>query len=161
MPTKLIPSVPSTQCADLPPLADAMTAADLARHAAAIAVIAGLPADKVYMSIGAERLPNETARVFVDLPKSYQLFRGAAWPEAVRSAHEWAALQGPVERNAIVRRMALAIIGITDEYGSCSESALIRAGFGLRDIEHYGADACQRASEMAGNAPFSIIDGGV
>jgi hypothetical protein len=58
----------------------------------------------------------------------------------------------------IVRRMALAIIRLTHETGSCQLSGL-RAEFTSEDIELYGQAAVTLADEMADGAPFAILPG--
>jgi hypothetical protein len=56
----------------------------------------------------------------------------------------------------LIRRMALKIIEITADIGECSDAAL-RAEFSRADVERYGDRACEHATEIASNGPFSIV----
>jgi len=64
----------------------------------------------------------------------------------------------PAQRNATIRKMALAIIELTDEHTECTRTLLRGKGFSQSDIDAYSADACARAGEMCGNAPFRVVD---
>lgn len=55
-----------------------------------------------------------------------------------------------------IRKMALAIIEITADLGECTDAAL-RAKFDGADVTRYGDRACEAATEMASNGPFSIV----
>lgn len=55
-----------------------------------------------------------------------------------------------------IREMALAIISITADLGECTDAAL-RAKFDGADVTRYGDRACEAATEMASNGPFSIV----
>lgn len=55
-----------------------------------------------------------------------------------------------------VREMALAIIAITADQGECTDAAL-RAQFDASDVTKFGERACEQATEMASNGPFSIV----
>ena len=59
-------------------------------------------------------------------------------------------------RARMVREIALAIIRITADQGSCSDAAL-RVDFDLDDIAKYGEAACADANEIADRGPFAII----
>lgn len=56
----------------------------------------------------------------------------------------------------VIREMALAIIAITADLGECTDAAL-RAKFDAADVQRYGDRACEQASAMASNGPFSIV----
>lgn len=86
-----------------------------------------------------------------------QHFRAFSWPEAFQAAHVWASTHKAVRRNAIVRRMALAVIGLTDEHGACTETLLRGKDFTAGEIVEFHEAACVRAGEMAGNTPFSVV----
>jgi hypothetical protein len=90
-----------------------------------------------------------------------ETIRADTWPEAFSRAREWATTHRAVHRNSIVRKMALAIIGITDEHGRCTEARLRGADFSREDIIEFHESACERATEMAGNAPFVVLMGDV
>jgi hypothetical protein len=64
--------------------------------------------------------------------------------------------QGEIEKRGvrIVEEMALEIIRLTAEFGSCTDAGL-RAKYG-EQVALYAADAVSRANEMASNGPFSI-----
>lgn len=68
---------------------------------------------------------------------------------------EWAT-RSDLHAVETIRRMALAIISITADCGSCSDAAL-RAQFNAADIKQYGDKACAQATEIASNGPFSIV----
>lgn len=55
-----------------------------------------------------------------------------------------------------IREMALAIIGITADQGECTDAAL-RAQFDASDVTKFGERACEQATAMASNGPFSIV----
>lgn len=55
----------------------------------------------------------------------------------------------------ITRKMALAIIRLTDEFGECSDAAL-RNEFDAGQVAAYGTDACELANTMAAKGPFVI-----
>ena len=56
-----------------------------------------------------------------------------------------------------IRTMALEIIRITAEHGSCSDAALRGSKFSADEISRYGVKACIEADTMAGKGPFDII----
>lgn len=60
------------------------------------------------------------------------------------------------QRAERLKSMALAIIGITDDTGACTEAALKLAGYGSDEIATLGTEATTKANEMAGRGPFSI-----
>ncbi len=140
----------------LPPLAEAMTARDLQAHETALALALGARAS-VHLSI-----TDYDGWVYISLnpfgickDEGRHVIRAEAWPEAIRAAQDWIASRPKVERNAIIRKLALAIIEITDEHGSCTVSHLRNKGFDAGEIALH-AEACERASEMCANAPFSV-----
>jgi hypothetical protein len=55
----------------------------------------------------------------------------------------------------ITRKMALAIIRFTDEFGECTDAAL-RDEFDADQVAAYSADACKLADTMAAKGPFVI-----
>lgn len=79
------------------------------------------------------------------------------FPEALANLRDaWAKFQDNHKLNA-TRKMALAIIRQTAEFGECTDAAL-RAEFDPGMVKRWGADACTMADEMAGKGPFSIIE---
>lgn len=59
-------------------------------------------------------------------------------------------------RNEITKKIAMAIIRVTHETGSCTDAAL-RVHFDAADIARYGADAVALANSMAERGPFEIV----
>lgn len=57
----------------------------------------------------------------------------------------------------MIRSMALEIIRLTAEHGSCSEYGLRTAKFSKADVNRYGERATAEANRMADCGPFSII----
>jgi hypothetical protein len=82
---------------------------------------------------------------------------GATFAELTANAeqaiHNWKATR----HNDVIRKMALAVISITDEHTECTATRLKAAGFSESDITTYHEKACARASEMAGAAPFKVL----
>ncbi len=56
----------------------------------------------------------------------------------------------------VIREMALAIIALTADQGECTDSAL-RGKFDAADVTRYGDRACEQATAMVSNGPFSIV----
>jgi hypothetical protein len=56
----------------------------------------------------------------------------------------------------VTRKMALAIIRLTDEFGECTDAAL-RDEFDAGQVAAYSAEACALANTMAAKGPFTII----
>lgn len=73
----------------------------------------------------------------------------------VKLKAEWAK-HGDKRSAETVRKMALAIISITADEGSCSEFSLCKA-FSAAEVKTYGDRACEEATRIAGNGPFSIV----
>lgn len=81
---------------------------------------------------------------------------GSSWRELVENARAaWEAHTGLHAANTI-REMALKIIAITADLGECTDSAL-RAEFDAADVARFGDQACEAATAMASNGPFSIV----
>lgn len=77
--------------------------------------------------------------------------------EMFTAAEEWIIGRAAIRQNDIVRKMAIAIIEITDEHSTCTRR-LLGLRFSNGEIAAYGDAALARASEMAGNAPFVIAE---
>lgn len=69
----------------------------------------------------------------------------AVWAEASERHH--------AER---VRKMALEIIRVTAERGTCTEADLRAGDFTNAEVEQFGAEAVEDANAIAANGPFSI-----
>jgi hypothetical protein len=143
--------------ATLPPLAEAMTARDLMAweraltkqfggSKVAITIGIGFGSSDAYVSVRPDGFTGSAKTVW---------FEGATFPEAILAAQTWIANRPKVERNATIRKLALAVIECTDEHGKCTVAHLRAKGFDSDEIALH-AEACQRAGEMAGNVPFSV-----
>lgn len=55
-----------------------------------------------------------------------------------------------------IRRMALDIIRMTADLGTCTDAGLRAEGHTAEDIARYGADAMKDADTIAANGPFKI-----
>lgn len=87
----------------------------------------------------------------------YKVFFASTWAEAFAQASAFAASQRVVSRNTLIRKMALAIIELTDEHGECSAIRLKGKDFSAADIAAHHQAACVRAGEMAMGAPFAVL----
>lgn len=67
----------------------------------------------------------------------------------------WSEYQASYEKE-MTRKIALAIIRITDEFGHCSDAAL-RQKFDAGQIASFGDAACELADTMAAKGPFGIV----
>lgn len=79
------------------------------------------------------------------------------WREAVEAMRQaWTNFQDQ-HSASMIRKMALKIITITADTGSCSAAAL-RMGneFTDQQITQHGPAACEEANKLASNGPFSI-----
>lgn len=138
----------------LPALTDAMSAADLIAHAAALRETAGCT-----VSIGTtlSEYRRGACEVYFAAAPSGHLIYAETWPEVIEAARAYAQDRAQQRCQDTIRRMALAIIEITDRDGACLESSLARAGFSRPDIEALGADACARADRMGQGGSFVIV----
>lgn len=79
------------------------------------------------------------------------------WDELFENLREkWAAHADTHTKN-LIREMALEIISQTADHGDCTAAAL-RAKFDPADVKALGARACAEATEIAGLAPFTILE---
>jgi len=81
---------------------------------------------------------------------------GATWRELIDALREAWAEYADLHATNTIREMAVAIITITADLGECTDAAL-RAKFDGADVTRYGDRACEAATEMASNGPFSIV----
>lgn len=139
----------------------AMTVADLKARVDAIngilgnygrvtvsAEAGGYSADPVVVSVYPQGLCSNVEGKF---------FFGTTFSQVLDAAEAYARSYAPVQLNATIRRMALAIIGITDEHGTCTEHLLSAQKFSAAEIRRHHEAACVRANEMAGGAPFAVV----
>jgi hypothetical protein len=135
---------------------DALSVVDLAGHCSALAA---LVSPSAYVSLN---VATSTKDAYLGIYPSgmsapdYHHFRGETWQQALDSAYVWARDYGAVHRATVIRTMALAIIDLTDEYGTCSAGLLAGRKFAHADITSFAKAACARASEMTGNTPFVV-----
>jgi hypothetical protein len=142
------------------PIADAMTAADVQAHMKTIAVLIGHPKAHASASVSTPKYSAEKVCVSVytnDLYRDGMFFRADTWPQAIAAAYAWASTRAPIERDALIRRLALAIIDITDAHGECTERLLLTRDFRSDEIREHHEAACARANEMAAGRPFSVV----
>lgn len=78
------------------------------------------------------------------------------WAEASAELLQIWEAQRANHRSVKLRKMALDIIQITADQGSCTDRAL-RMNFDQSEIDSLGKDAAALATEMAANGPFSIV----
>lgn len=85
----------------------------------------------------------------------YLNVKGASFEDVIQKLRDgWAAYRDR-HRQQQTRRMALAIIRLTDELGECTDAAL-REEFDAGEVKSLGEDACALANTMAGKGPFAI-----
>lgn len=83
-------------------------------------------------------------------------FFGNTYRELLAATREGWAEHSNLHAANTIREMALAIIAITADQGECTDAAL-RAKFDAADVTRFGERACEQATEMASNGPFSIV----
>lgn len=137
----------------------AMTATELMQRETEIAELVGGGCD-VYISTSRDAVMPALVAIY---PRGLcghgddQHIRAVDWPTAIAAARAWVTSQAVVNRNATIRRMALAIISLTDEYGACHRDALIRQKFSAGNVNEFQAAACERANEMCNGRPFVVL----
>jgi hypothetical protein len=82
--------------------------------------------------------------------------KGDSYRELLAACEAKWAEHSDLHGSNVIREMALAIISITADLGECTDAAL-RAKFDAADVARYGDRACEQATEMASNGPFSIV----
>jgi hypothetical protein len=73
---------------------------------------------------------------------------GKDWLDAFAHAHTWLETNGQELRESTIRRLALAIIDLTDRNGTATYKALIQCGFSREEIAEFHQTACDRAAKM-------------
>ena len=143
-------------------LSDAMTAADIYAWERAIEAEIG-PLAHVNISISSHASKAVWASIYASGPNNSDHWGEfhTTWPEAIRAAHALALTIGPVQRNATIRRMAVAVISFTDEHGTCTEAALIRRGFTASQVANLHEAACERAEVMCRDGRFVVVRAGL
>ena len=132
-----------------------MTPTEIQTRLKALAAHVGPKADaNVYISLNGWTLSVHPTGDYLH-DKSRFHVEGADWEQMFAAAYEaWDEVSG-IYKAKRIRDMALSIIRITAETGSCSDAAL-RLDFPREDIARWGAEAVADADQIAGNGPFSI-----
>lgn len=150
-----MPDTQTPTLAALPPLADAMTARDVQAHETALSRLLG---SKGHAHVSCtDWNGNAYIALYEDYPggDSHPIY-GDTWKDAIEAAYAWCATRGPIRRDTLIRRLALAIIETKDDHGAVTERLLTARGFTTSEIAEYGAAACARAGELCAGAPFEI-----
>lgn len=142
----------------LPPLAEAMTAADLSTHEKALRAALGARGDVYVSAVAGGASVALYPGGICSSSRDSKHFRAPTWPEAFAAARAWIATHATVHRDNRIRAMALAIIDLTDQHGRCDRAMLTRREFSGAEVDDLRDAACQRAGELAGNAPFRVED---
>lgn len=132
---------------------------ELFQRARRVAVPLGSKGE-IYISLGTTKYDNGSADVAV-YPNGMtaggsKRFSASTFVEALDQAEAWIAAKAIVLREKTIRTMALAIIELTDEHWSCKRQDLVRK-FSEGEVGEFADAACQRATEMAGNAPYQVL----
>lgn len=142
-------------------MAEELTAEDTRRHLRQIAALIHPLAETTLTVFGGPTMDKSFVSITI-YPSGiggtdYHFIRATTFADALAQARTWATTHGAVLRNTLIRRMALAVIEITDEHGHCTEGLLRAKTFTATQIADTHVAACQRASEMAGNAPYRVV----
>lgn len=86
-----------------------------------------------------------------------ETFSAPTLADALTAAEAWAATYEPIRIDAIIRKLALDILDLTDQHGSVTVAMLRGRGHSGDDISAHKDAACIRAGEMGGNAPFEVL----
>ena len=147
---------------ELPALKAEMSARDLVAHTRAIASIIGPQGEATFIFGSRDRPGTEACLTCRDErpdSKASEYFYDADWGVVLQRAYAWARSRPVIQRETIIRKMALAIIDITDQHGDCSERLLIARDFTREQVAELHEAACARAGEMSAGAPFSVVMG--
>jgi hypothetical protein len=135
----------------------ALTAAEIKVRCEAIAaLIGGSAANCTVLINGASSGP--TALVTHSSGSDgYEHFSAPTFGAVLDAAEKFAANFAPLRKEKAVRKLALDIIDLTDQHGSCTVAMLRGRQHSQVDIDAYKDAACVRAGELAGNAPFAVV----
>ena len=149
--------MPVTDTTTLPPLTEAMTARDLGAHIRALESLMGGTPAAIYSECrsGKATLSLYPNGITGSGDVRHHVY-APTWPEAFAAARAWIANHATVHRDNRIRAMALAIIDLTDQHGRCDRAMLVRRQFSGAEVDDLKVAACQRASEMSANSPFSV-----
>jgi hypothetical protein len=141
------------------PISDAMTAVDVmanikeltaalnSKTATISLVVSNNNKEPVYLAIRPDGWTND---------RESHSVTGKTWEHAFAAARSWIEQSKVVRRDATIRKMALAVIELTDEHTKCTDAMLKRRDFSVEQITEFHELACVRAGEMCGNAPFRV-----
>jgi hypothetical protein len=158
--TKETPPMSTTTLA---PATDAMTAAELHMHHEAFLKSLGVNS-YVTISIGGWEWdaggPTASVGIWPEGMGSgttHHYIKGKSWTDVIPEAYRWIETNAVVRRDATIRKLALAIIELTDEHGTCTAAMLERRNFSAGQIEEFHELACRRANEMCHGSPFKVV----
>ena len=147
-----------TTMLELPPLAEAMSAADLRAHQKALECALG-GRGEVYFNVsrgdgdaGIQVYPQG----IMSRDKDDRCINAPTWPAAIQQAADWIAAHKIVWRESRIRKLALTIIDVKDEAGRVTAADLTRREFTAAEVRELHAVACIRAGELCAGAPFSV-----
>lgn len=140
---------------------DALTALELRDCCTALATHIGIPCDVVAMT--SHRSNNygtsDNVSILISVPE-HHFFRATTFSEAFTAATTWADTYRVTARNNFIRKLALAIIDLTDQHTRCTKPLLL-AGREFSEAQLTPdniAAACERATEMASPPhPFEVL----
>ena len=81
------------------------------------------------------------------------------WQGALAAAREWAAAYVPKQDETLIRRLALAIIDLSEPGQALTVPALRQRGFSTEEITEHHAAACALATAKCNGAAFSVVPG--
>lgn len=79
------------------------------------------------------------------------------WPELLSGLRSGYAAYTKKYRADTVRKLALEIIRITAERGTCTEADLRMGPFSAEQVKTLVEEACQDADKIAANGPFNVL----
>lgn len=145
------------------PATDAMTANDVLTSIRDLAKRVGTKTAMVSVVIS-ESTFSDAAPIYLSIrPDGYasgsrpHTVNGNSWSEAFEAARRWIEQSKTVRRDTTIRKMALAIIELTDEHTECTAAMLKRREFSDEQIVEFHVAACVRAGEMCSGAPFRVV----
>ena len=84
---------------------------------------------------------------------------GDTWQAALAGAREWVAAYVPTRNDALIRRIAVAIIDLSEPGQALTVSALRLRGFTAEEITEHAEAACALATAKCNGALFSVAAG--
>ena len=146
---------------DLPKISEAMTAADVSAHCVRLQRALG-PKSRISVTISHDGNGHHTPTMLL-YPSGICISDGCVhlnkpdFPALFAAAEAWIKARPVVDREKCIRKLALAIIDITDEHGTCTSRLLRGQGVAADEIAALHEAACERAGEMCKGAPFRVV----